>query len=300
MNLKFIPFLIPFSFLALLLAFPWDAQSQAQPYATCFVSGTPNNQNRIVLAPNQGVDITVECQAWPHSVPFGKWGISANVGGGVFEGWHNGKSFCSGVGDPGPGTQWNSCTSKVPPPNCECYNHANCTQQITISGVNSHGSFSGAFPVSCPREYTDGTVHGGCEDVVGVTATLSQNFMTLYELDWPDPDAVVQSLYFPDRSATLTSCDAWSCALAASPWADPVAYDDPVWPPLVYAQMGISISAGLATNDPYGNCALFDCPLCDPVEGCPPCELACGQFPGCEPCPPGYLPPDPECQAILP
>jgi len=63
--------------------------------------------------------------------------------------------------------------------------------------------------------------------------------------------------------------------LAASPWADPIGYDFPVWPPLVYGQMAIAIRAELFTSAPYGDCDQYQCGICDPGGWCPPCVPIC-------------------------
>lgn len=272
------------------LSFPSMAEAQ---YATCVVRTKAYNQNRRVLAPTQGVRILEEC-SWPHTVPFGRWGVSSNVGtkisGKQFEGWHGND----------PGNQWNSCTGLeylpgvffYAPPDCNFYNDEGCTKQITEFGINGYGGVGTPNTVSCPRENWDGTGLtwiGGCTDInTNATLTLSNNYMTLYEMDWPDEDDVVQTLYFPDRSATLQNCDAWGCPPNPSPWAGPTRYNTPVSPPLVDAQMRITVSAELFTDGSYGDCDDWYCPPCGIFFGCEPCErLSCPEpLPGepAEPC----------------
>jgi len=266
--------------------------------ATCIVTVWADTQNRIVLAPNEGVHINAECPGSIHTYPFGNWGVSSNVGerreGMQFPGW-------------GPpwvqdGGHWNSCTSNNPPgalydcpplsgePPCEYYNYnvdpatGFYTQQVTIHGIKSYGGAVTLYSVSCPRFYSDGSWRRGCEDLItsyGLSSntvfTLSQNYATLYELDPWDNDELIQSLYFPDRSVNFSGvCNVWSCQSTASPFADPISYDSPVWPPLVYAQMGISVGAELLTSAPYGDCDQWLCGPCNATTGwCPPCIPRC-------------------------
>jgi hypothetical protein len=44
---------------------------------------------------------------------------------------------------------------------------------------------------------------GGCADLNGQPLNAQQNFMTVYELDWPDTDDLIESLHFPDLSVVL-------------------------------------------------------------------------------------------------
>lgn len=238
--------------------------------ATCVIVGRAVNINRKVLAPVNGVHIAVECPGFTlHTAPWGNWGASSNVGtkqdGDQFQGWKCGDKC-----------QWNSCTSSYPPPSCTYYNDVSCTKQKTTKGTNDHGGFAvRQYVVGCPRFYRDGTVIGGCQQVpAGTAATLSQNFMTLYELDWPDADDLVQSMYFPNLTAALGSCDPWSCTAGTSAWAAPTSYDTPTWPPLVDARMAISIRGVLMTTYPYGDCDKWICPECVPGQPCPPCKMA--------------------------
>lgn len=159
-------------------------------------------------------DVAVEC-SWPHTVPFGNWGVESNLGrrrdGQQFEGWHV---------PPGETTfQWNSCTTQWPytRPNCTYYNYNNCTEQYTIKLVNSHAGGFDTIPVSCPYDW-DGDGYcdsGGCQDLGGYW--IGNNWMDLYELDWPDPDDFITRLTFPNVGVAL-SCTVWSCGFAQSSW----------------------------------------------------------------------------------
>lgn len=117
--------------------------------------------------------------------------------------------------------------------------------------------------MNCPWEI-NGQSGGGCQDLDGWTITVSNNFITLYELDPWSTDDLVQSLYFPDLSITL-SCDRYSCTAAPSPWVGPTGYNDPVWPPLVEAEIAAAL----------GNSWLDESQCYDPENECPPCDLIC-------------------------
>lgn len=241
----------------------WLHAQIQQGKATCTVVLGVLNRNRVVLAPNQGVHITAECSGdradcFPlveHSVPFGNWGVSSNAGskeaGDQFQGWKCGDKFC----------QWNSCTSEFPPANCTYYNSAGCTQQATTTGNNVYGNIGTRYGVKCPWELPEyGLSGGGCQNLDGKTITVSNNFMTLYEIDPCDPDELVQTMLFPDVSVTL-SCDQYSCTGTPSSWAGPIGYDSPVWPPLVDAEIALALAfAELDDSECY-----------DPFNECPPC-----------------------------
>jgi len=289
-----------FPLAALVLGFSLILPAAAHPQtATCVVIGSGDNQNRKALAPvwEPGVGwhhIIAECH-FPHTPPWGMWGVASNVGQklshGQFEGW-------------GPmweeiKRQWNSCTRDWPPNPASELTYYNCTwdstletftQQCTIHGINNNGSVTDWYGVECPRQNSAGAyVRGGCSDLNGSGVTVGQNFMSVYEMDRPDGDDLIQTMYFPNLSVTF-SCDVFSCAPVRSAWVSPNAYDDPVWPAVIDAKISILVEGGMS----YGDCSNYVCPPCDP-DNCPPCELACGQWPECQPCPPGMIPPDPRC-----
>ena len=231
----------------------WSSAQGLSP--TCSVVFQMANRERFVLAPNQGVDINVECPhpITIHSEPFGNWGVSSNVGtkenGAQFQGWNCGTNFC----------QWNSCTGAHPPPDCEFYNFAGCTQQKSTQGLNVYGHGIYTSEVECPQ-FSGGGLHGGCEILDGFVLTVNDNFMTLYELDPVCCDDLVQSMVFPPTSVTL-SCGVFSCTATPSPWVSPTSYNDPVWPPLVDTEIRLQLDyAGL------------DDSAC---SGCPPPPMIC-------------------------
>lgn len=186
-------------------------------------------------------DTDEECPGGVHSVPFGNWGVSSNVGskvdGDQFQGWHPG---CGSGGN----AEWNSCAVGYvrPDPDCRRLNFPHPTLSFPnppgypFSDVYGHNDCAtGALPCRCvdqvspcgPNDYGGRTIHfvvgapfdedcdgwpdsGGCSSLDGRVVTIDQNFMTVYELDWPDADDVVQSLYYPNVSVTL-DCDLYQC-----------------------------------------------------------------------------------------
>jgi hypothetical protein len=158
--------------------------------------------------------------------------------------------------------QWNSCTTQWPytRPNCTYYNGWLCMSQYSwgFLGVNSHAGGLDRVAVSCPYDwnrhgYCD---WGGCKDLGGYW--IRNNWMDLYELDWPDPDDFITRLSFPDVGVAL-SCTVWSCDFAQSPWYN--SYE--AYP--VSAQLALVVHAAsfsdptnycrsLGDNDPGYNC----------------------------------------------
>ncbi len=200
----------------------------------CLISAGMANHNRYAY------DTAEEC-SWPHTIPFGNWGVSSNVGfklnGEQFKGWDR---PCSQTNP-----QWNSCSVGYVKPDLDCtrlnfpdnlgsfpyptngypftdsYNHNDsvfaplfqkCVDQYSPCGVSFYGGASIAVPVSPVVDYDyDGIMDsGGCLDLNGYQVLVQQNFMTVYELDHPDPDDVINSLFYPDVSVTL-SCSPESC-----------------------------------------------------------------------------------------
>lgn len=182
------------------------AEARSDYWWTCQVTANFENRARYVAnAPD------TEC-SWPHSVPFGNWGISSNSGsqhdGHQFDGWcHNpSRTDCSSTW-----YEWNSCFSEHNSPNCDYYNATGCTAQISTSpyDVNSYGGYL-VFNFQV-REPSGDNSSGGCMDLAGYAFTSTGNFASLYEIDKYDWDDFVQTLYFSDTTASL-SCDyAWYC-----------------------------------------------------------------------------------------
>lgn len=210
--------------LALLFALSGTAQFFAQ--GQCSFTVNMSNNNRYAY------DTAEEC--WPnaHSVPFGNWGVSSNVGSwqnaNQFEGWNPGCSYSS----PRAQVQWNSCLVDYvkPDPNCQRLNfpdtarlfpypangypfsdrfwyndtvwpHINnstCVDQYSPCGVSIYGGVGVTVGVSAQVDQDgDGIADaGGCKDLDGRRFEVQQNFMTVYELDPWARDAVIQSIYF--------------------------------------------------------------------------------------------------------
>lgn len=181
----------------------------------CIVTLIGQNRNRTVAGA-----VNTECDErnpvqW-HDPPWGNWGVSSNYGKkddtDQFRGWK---------WKDGPSTkkQWNSCTTnreKFRARNCAYYNASNCTKQAS-SSVVVHGQMQyrrSSRP--CPKHRsvpTDGCKYAGVQPV-----SQSPNYMTLYELDSPDSDDLVETLYFPGTSLTLTGCTHSGCPEKTTNW----------------------------------------------------------------------------------
>ena len=252
--------------LGIVLLGVWVGNLSAQGF--CQLSHSGLNQNRKVMGP-----VATECESegwWPpipHSVPFGNWGVTSNVGhkidGHQFNGWCHNSWVCDNNGDCDTHCtdwrgwyEWNSCTTYAQwaPENCSLYNYNGCSQQVTTRGVNTHGSTATYVYVSCPYDSNgDGYCDtGGCEDVYYFYS--GNNWMTLYELDGWDDDEVVQSMYFPSVTVSL-NCDAMSCNSVTTSWLSPDSYDTPRSPALVDAKLAIRVNWG-RFSDRDGGCAL--------------------------------------------
>ena len=173
-----------------------------------------------------------ECSGFFHSVPWGNWGVNSNLGTRTdtdqFKGWHQ---PCSQTK-----VEWNSCSvnnsfrgfgylnfpdfagaypypanfypfsdqyawnDRIPP-----FGFSYHVDQYSPCGPNAYGSVTLTFAVT-PRVDRNGDGifdAGGCADLHGKPLTLQNNFMTLYELDTPDPDDLIQTLYFADLNVSL-------------------------------------------------------------------------------------------------
>jgi hypothetical protein len=182
-----------------------------------------------------------ECEAGFHSVPWGNWGVNSNAGRRTdtdqFKGWHQ---PCSQTK-----VEWNSCSSRFqyrtadylnfPDPNLYLgyplfypwrddyswndfvapFGNATNVDQYSPCGWNIYGSVQLTFPVGARTDTNgDGIFDkGGCLDLQGKPLTLTGNFMSVYELDSPDPDDLIQTMLFPDLTTTLR-CTVDTCVQA--------------------------------------------------------------------------------------
>jgi hypothetical protein len=190
---------------------------------------------------------TVHAECGVLNGPWGNWGVTSNVGwiqdGNQFMGWKRSDGHY----------QWNSCTNypRYPVGNCNYYNSASCTEQVTWQGNGVHGGAWDYVFVSCPVDYDgDGACDaGGCLDASSYT--LSNNWMSLYELDHGAWDDFVTTLYFPDVTAYL-NCTVWGCYNNAAEWASSWYSTNPSAG--VSAQLTVAV-VNINFVDIYGQCA---------------------------------------------
>lgn len=283
---------------------------------TCLVSVGLFNHNRYVY------DSDEECVPL-HSRPFGNWGVSSNVGRVTdrdqFQGW-------SGTCGNGNKVQWNSCAVEYvrPDPDCQrlnfphpwmsfpnppgypfndVYGHndcaagvypCRCVDQVSPCGANSYGGRSWNFVVQAPYDSDcDGWQDaGGCAQLDGLTLTVDNNFMTLYELDFPDGDDLIQTLYFPNVSIRL-DCDLYGC-WPEGDWNRDTVVDDLndrssaawVWPSAYWddwnqqrKRIDATIRIGSASgwyNGPSSSCNYACDPWCVEDQPCDPFSGLCG------------------------
>ena len=157
-----------------------------------------------------GTNIAAECaEDYPHSPPFGNWGVDSNYGnrlnGFQFAGWHTecslGVFYCNL-------RQWNSCTRDFRPPNPAYYNHNGYTTQIADS--DGIGTYAGL-------KYR-GSLNEVCESLESVVSIYG-NYMDLWELDgFPAPqDELVAELTYPSVHIAMTCETEWDC-VGSSGW----------------------------------------------------------------------------------
>lgn len=210
----------------LLLAFGCGLATAALAQPRCVINVNLVNHNRYVYQSAE------ECGRFFHSAPWGNWGVNSNVGTrrdtDQFKGW---RQPCAETK-----VEWNSCSIKsryrttaylnfpnrfvaypypangypfadpffwndqVPP-----YGEAYYVDQYSPCGPNIYGGFQLILAVSQLQDTdNDGVADaGGCADLNGLPLNVLRNFMSVYELDTPDSDDLVESLYFPDLTVVL-------------------------------------------------------------------------------------------------
>lgn len=183
---------------------------------TCIVTLEGQNRNRTVAgAVNEECDDVNYITQW-HDPPWGNWGVSSNYGkvtnGDQFLGWKQ----------KGSQKQWNSCTTeraKFSAPNCEYYRRPGCATQWS-NDIVTHGRISyriSSVPCQNPTFPPIPIPDFGCSRVRG-SFSQTINHMTLYELDKPDRDDKIETLYFPGTSVTLTHCTHDGCPEQTTDW----------------------------------------------------------------------------------
>lgn len=250
--------------------------SVASAYAQyCMIQFNLRNADRYIW----GAPWNAECSGL-HSSPFGNFGVSSNVGdlqdSNQFPGWEYESD----------GTyEWNACKKDYPPPNCTYYNAGSaCDEQVTWApSYGQYGNYGGGwvhFPVICPIDWNeDGVVDtGGCLNLDGQTFRISGNFASVYELDWPDSNDFIRTMYHPDLAVTL-HCPSWYyCEAVASGWVFPYQWQDEwgvLWDPsdpeqnrLVNASIALEVVGGRFRYDdcetacryaPDNPCCVFYC-----------------------------------------
>lgn len=189
------------------------AQSNAE---TCVIAFKGENRDRTVSGYLDAECAPVRIPVQWHDPPWGNWGVSSNYGskenGDQFKGWK----------PKGGQRQWNSCTAyaEYAPPNSEYYNSSDHRSQES-DGIVTHGVMELRNTSICPdpADY-DADPPVGCAAVEGWVLPQPENYMTIYELDWPDSDDLIETLYFPGTSVTLRSCDRDGCPERTSDWVE--------------------------------------------------------------------------------
>jgi hypothetical protein len=211
------------------------AAASGQP--RCIVKVELVNHNRYAYQTAE------ECGRFFHSVPWGNWGVNSNLGRRLdtdqFQGW---RQPCTNTK-----VEWNSCSERSRyrfpgylnfpslqaaypypangypfadpfawndsvPPQGFAYN----VDQFSPCGPNVYGSVQLSLAVSAQKDLNgDGIADaGGCADLNGQPLKVQRNFMSVYELDAPDSDDLIQSLYFPDLEVIL-HCTPGRCVPAS-------------------------------------------------------------------------------------
>ena len=162
-----------------------------------------NDDRRVPGAVNE------ECGLTPHNLDhgYGNWGVESNTGrirdSDQFHGWKPGKQNSRQ-------RHWQSCTSEHPPPTCEHYNDDNCTKQKANADddrVYAKGTFR-RWHMSC-RDRFSGGVH-----------VVRSVYMSVYELDSPDPDDFITTIGYGTITIPVTCNALWTCT-GDSGWKQP-------------------------------------------------------------------------------
>ena len=188
-------------------------------YEACVVVLQGQNRNRKVAGA-----VGTECGP-VHSAPWGNWGVNSNYGPtqdtSQFPGWYH-------ADGPLRKLQWNSCTTKIPFSLKSCIYHnapragspSHYCEMQASDHIATHGTLKYRYSYRpCPPPWWPPHPSGfnGCRGTK--TVGQSSNFMTLYELDGPfDSDDLIETLYFPGTSITLTGCTKEGCPEKTTGW----------------------------------------------------------------------------------
>ena len=208
----------------------------------CLINVSLVNHNRYAYQTSE------ECVGGFHTVPWGNWGVNSNVGSrrdaDQFKGWgepcerakvewnscsvesrYRGMGylnfptfplrlarFLGPVVYPYPANGYPFSDSFAWNDTVAPYGRDTHVDQYSPCGPNTYGSVQLSLSVS-PLVDTNGdgiADAGGCSDLNGQLINVQRNFMSVYELDTPDPDDLIESLYFPDLAVRLR-CTPFGC-----------------------------------------------------------------------------------------
>jgi len=149
--------------------------------------------------------VNTECSGWPHTPPWGNWGVESNYtfpwDGTQFQGWF----WYS------PTHQWNSCTTGAggtySAPNVNYYNHASFSEQWRAQ--------SNLF---MSRLYTTPSELIPCGVFEDTVITLNNIWMELWELDPVCCDQEIADIYYPGINVPI---DCPPDCSAESAWVNP-------------------------------------------------------------------------------
>lgn len=190
--------------------------AQKEGNGVCRIEYRLVNKERYVI----GHFLSAECPGEIHSAPFGNWGVESNYdvirNSRQFDGWN----LIDGL------LQWNSGTSNTTdfPVGCggpgPYYNHSDCTEQFSNTGVPNWGIHAGVAPnilkvectVSCAPE------GNGCIEANNTEITVADHFMKMYELDSPGTHVPTGHLVFGTQIVCSICFDPLGCDSSISMW----------------------------------------------------------------------------------
>jgi len=166
-------------------------------------------------------EVNAECPPSWHSATWGNWGVSSNWGGltnaDQFRGWKVS----------GSQGQWNSCTrDHIRDTDNIYYNHDHNGNGLgDDQWIDTAWIYTGAQIdqyTGCPMDTNyDGVCDtGGCLALNSTGFGVGGQFLSLYELDWPDGDDFITTLYAHSGCCHVNlSCSKDYCSGPVfSPW----------------------------------------------------------------------------------